>query len=500
MTIVETRADRAPAVLLPYQQKWAADTSPVKVCEKSRRVGLSWGEAADSALLAASQRGMDVWYVGYNKDMAQEFIRDCADWAKFYSLAADEIEETEEVFQDKDGDKSILAYVIRFASGFRVTALSSRPSNLRGKQGRVIIDEAAFHEQLGELLKAAMALLMWGGQVHIISTHDGVDNAFNELVTDVRSGKKPYSLHRITFADAVQDGLYQRICLRKGEAWTAEGEAKWVKDIRASYGADAEEELDCVPKNSGGAWLSRALIESRMSADTPVLRWACKQGFEVLPDHIRAAECRDWLDATLGPLLAALPADARSYNGEDFGRTGDLTVHVPLIEQQNLIRRVPFIVELRNVPFRQQEQIAFYLLDRLPRFTGGAFDARGNGQYLAEIAMQRYGASRIQQVMLSESWYREHMPPVKAAFEDGTIDGLPKDADVLADLRAVQVIKGVPRIPDVRTTGQDDGKRHGDAAVAVALAYYASRELNKGPVTAKSRRRRSSVRMTEGYA
>ncbi|KWO49249.1 terminase large subunit domain-containing protein [Burkholderia territorii] len=500
MTIVDTRADRAPAVLLPYQQKWAADTSPVKVCEKSRRVGLSWGEAADSALLAASQRGMDVWYVGYNKDMAQEFIRDCADWAKFYSLAADEIEETEEVFQDKDGDKSILAYVIRFASGFRVTALSSRPSNLRGKQGRVIIDEAAFHEQLGELLKAAMALLMWGGQVHIISTHDGVDNAFNELVTDVRSGKKPYSLHRITFADAVQDGLYQRICLRKGEAWTDEGEAKWVKDIRASYGADAEEELDCVPKNSGGAWLSRALIESRMSADTPVLRWACKQGFEVLPDHIRAAECRDWLEATLGPLLATLPADARSYNGEDFGRTGDLTVHVPLIEQQNLIRRVPFIVELRNVPFRQQEQIAFYLLDRLPRFTGGAFDARGNGQYLAEIAMQRYGASRIQQVMLSETWYREHMPPVKAAFEDGTLDGLPKDADVLADLRAVQVIKGVPRIPDVRTTGQDDGKRHGDAAVAVALAYYASRELNKGPVTAKSRRRRSSVRMTEGYA
>ncbi|MGU7812046.1 terminase large subunit domain-containing protein [Burkholderia sp. AW49-1] len=500
MTIVDTRADRAPAVLLPYQQKWAADTSPVKVCEKSRRVGLSWGEAADSALLAASQRGMDVWYVGYNKDMAQEFIRDCADWAKFYSLAADEIEETEEVFQDKDGDKSILAFVIRFASGFRVTALSSRPSNLRGKQGRVIIDEAAFHEQLGELLKAAMALLMWGGQVHIISTHDGVDNAFNELVTDVRSGKKPYSLHRITFADAVQDGLYQRICLRKGEAWTTEGEAKWVKDIRASYGADAEEELDCVPKNSGGAWLSRALIESRMSPDTPVLRWACKQGFEVLPDHIRAAECRDWLEATLGPLLAALPADARSYNGEDFGRTGDLTVHVPLIEQQNLVRRVPFIVELRNVPFRQQEQIAFYLLDRLPRFTGGAFDARGNGQYLAEIAMQRYGASRIQQVMLSESWYREHMPPVKAAFEDGTLDGLPKDADVLADLRAVQVIKGVPRIPDVRTTGQDDGKRHGDAAVAVALAYYASRELNKGPVTAKSRRRRSSVRMTEGYA
>lgn len=113
--------------------------------------------------------------------------------------------------------------------------------------------------------------------------------------------------------------------------------------------------------------------------------------------------------------------------------------------------------------------------------------------------MQRYGASRIQQVMLSEGWYREHMPPVKAALEDGTLDGLPRDADILADLRAVQVIKGVPRIPETRTTGEDKGKRHGDAAVAVALAYFASREINHGPVAVKSRRRRTGARITQGY-
>ncbi|KZS00991.1 Uncharacterized protein APZ42_002492 [Daphnia magna] len=131
---------------------------------------------------------------------------------------------------------------------------------------------------------------------------------------------------------------------------------------------------------------------------------------------------------------------------------------------------------------------------------GGAFDSRGNGQFLAEYAMQKYGASRIQQVMLTEAWYREHMPPVKAALEDGDLDGLPKDADVLADLRLVQVIKGVPRVPDVRTTGEDKGKRHGDVAVAVALAFFASREINKGPVTAKSRPRRSALGASlQGY-
>ena len=240
---------KTPMVLLGYQQRWCADITPVKVCEKSRRIGLSWGEAADSALLAASQKGMDTWYIGYNKDMAQEFIRDCADWAKTYGLAASEIEETEEIFKDGDEEKAILAYVIRFSSGWRITALSSRPSNLRGKQGRVIIDEAAFHDDLPELLKAAMALLMWGGQVHIISTHNGVDNPFNELVTDVREGKKPYSLHTITFYDAVRDGLYQRICLRLGREWTRESENEWIAEIRASYGDAAAEELDCIPKN-----------------------------------------------------------------------------------------------------------------------------------------------------------------------------------------------------------------------------------------------------------
>ena len=501
--IPNTAEVSAPAVLMGYQQRWVADDSPLKVIEKSRRTGLTWGEASDDVLTAASNRnagGQNVYYIAYNQDMTIEYIQACGMWARVFNYAAGEVEEG---FWDGDdeADKNIKTYTIRFpASGFRIVALSSRPSNLRGRQGTIVIDEAAFHEKLAELLKAALAMLIWGGRVRVISTHNGAENPFNELVTDIRSGKRKGTVQRITFREAVADGLYRRVCMRLGKPWSAEDEAAWMADVYAFYGDGAEEELDCVPSNSGGAWLSRALIESRMSADTPVLRWECKAGFEVLPDHIRAAECRDWLEATMAPLLAALPPEAMSFNGEDFGRTGDLSVHVPLIQLQNLVRKVPFIVELRNVPFRQQEQIAFYLMDRLPRFMGGAFDARGNGQFLAEVSMQRYGASRIQQVMLSEAWYREHMPPVKAALEDGTLTDLPRDADVLADLRVVQVIKGVPRIPDTRTTGEDKGKRHGDAAVAVALAYYASRELNKGPAFAVSRPRRSTLRTSlEGY-
>lgn len=492
-----TASADVPAVLMAYQQRWVADPAPLKVMEKSRRTGLTWGEAADNVLTAASDRtagGQNVYYIAYNQDMTIEYIQACGMWARAFNYAAGEIEEGFWDGED-DADKNIKTYTIKFpASGFRIVALSSRPSNLRGRQGTIVIDEAAFHDQLAELLKAALAMIIWGGRVRVISTHNGADNPFNELVTDIRAGKRQGTVHRITFREAIADGLYRRVCLRLGKEWSAADEAEWMAGVYALYGDGAEEELDCIPANSGGAWLSRALIELRMSADTPVIRWACKSGFEVLPDHIRTAECRDWLEAEMRPLLEKLPPEAISFNGEDFGRSGDLSVHVPLIQHQNLVRRVPFMTELRNVPFRQQEQIAFYLLDRLPRFMGGAFDARGNGQFLAEVAMQRYGASRIQQVMLSEGWYREHMPPVKAALEDGTLDGLPKDADILADLRAVQVVRGVPRVPDTRSTGEDKGKRHGDAAVAVALAYFASREINSGPVAISSRPRASRIR------
>jgi phage FluMu gp28-like protein len=466
---------------LPYQQRWQTDPSPVKVWEKSRRIGASWGDAADSALLSARKHGMDVWYIGYNKDMAREYIEDAARWARQFHRVAAEIEEVVLANEGKDG-KDIFAFRIKFASGFKIVSLSSRPANLRGKQGKIVIDEAAFHDDLAGLLKAALAMLIWGGRVCVISTHNGDDNPFNELVTDIRAGKKNYSLHRETIDDALAEGLYQRICLTLGRDWNPEAEAAWREELFRFYGDDADEELLCIPASSAGAYLTRALIESCMDAEIPVLRWSCKDGFAQLPDSVREAACRDWLEENALPLLEMLPQGRPSYFGEDFGRTGDLTVIWPLQEGQTLKCHTPFLVELRNVPFKQQEQVLFFIVDRLPVFRGGALDARGNGQYLGEVAMQRYGEGRISQVMLSNQYYLENMPKFKAALEDHTID-LPQDGDVLDDLRALRVEKGIPKVPDgKRVLGRDGGQRHGDAAVAGFLAVAAKNLTPYQPV------------------
>ncbi len=463
-----------PAVLLPYQQAWLADTNRVRLAEKSRRVGLSWAAASEVTIEAASRNGCDAWYTGYNHEMAQEFIRDCAFWAKHFDTWASEIEEG--IFKDEGGDKEILTYTIHFKSGYRISALSSRPTNLRNKKGHIIIDEAGFHDDLQGLLKSAMAVLMWGGRsrVDIISTHNGTENHFNALVEEVRAGKRPYSLHRITFDDALAQGLFARICLVNGQQWTPGLEQQWRADLFAQYGDAAEEELNCIPARSGGTYINRDLIERAMRPGT-VCRLVCPDGFLQWLPTAQTAHIEKWCKDNLSAPLAALPKDKIHFFGEDFGRTSDRTVITPGYLAQDLKRIYPFAVEMLNVPYEAQKLVLFYVVDRLPRFAKGALDATGNGGYLAEVAGQRYGDTKIEKVMITEKWYSENLPPFKARFEDQTHE-LVRDADHMVDLSALKVVNGLPKLPKAKTASTGEGPpRHGDAAIAYALADYASR-------------------------
>lgn len=465
-----------PPVLLPYQQDWCADMSDVAIWEKSRRVGASWCDAADSVLTAAAEHGMDALYIGYSEDMTREYIDACAMWAKEFHHAAAPMQEF--IFLDYKDDndkepKAIKAFRIDFPSGSKVLALSSRPRSIRGKQGKVTIDEAAFHDDLAGLIKAALALLMWGGRVRILSSHNGVLNYFNTLVQDVRGGKYiDYTLHRTTLDDALADGLYERIALVTGREYSPVVEADWRAKLIRQYGAFADEELMVIPREGGGTWLARILIEANMY-DAPILRWRPVEGFVMWPDHMRQAECQDWCDKHLAPCLAALSPAERHYFGEDFGRHVDLTVMAPMAVMANLARRIPFLVELSDVPYDQQRQIAFYILSRLPRLSGARLDRGGNGDFLSEVCMQKFGSPLVEGVLFNETWFRENTAPMKSAFEDKMIL-VPRDAEVLDDLRKFELIKGVPRIPDQRVDAVNGGKRHGDAALAILLAYVAS--------------------------
>lgn len=470
-------ADAPPAVLLPYQQAWVADDSPFKVMEKGRRTGVTWAEAADDVLIAAADKaagGQNVYYIGTDKEMTEEFIDACAMWAKAYNYAAGSIEQG---IWDDDGDRDIQTFTIRFPkSGHKITALASRPRKLRGRQGVLVGDEAAFQDNLEELTKAAMAFLIWGGKVRLISTHDGEENQFNQLVKDIRAGRQKGTLHRISFRDAVDQGLYQRVCLRMGKPWSAREEKQWVDGIYHYYRANAAEELDCIPSQGGGAYLTRTLIERCMDDDAPILTWSVPPEFTYEPEAYREAECADWLKEKVQPWIDALPR-CRHYFGSDFARSGDASVIVPGSETSRLDLRVPFIIEMRHVPFAQQRQVLRYVIDQLPMFAAGAMDATGNGAELAEFAAQTYGPTKVEEVKLSLEWYRQHTPKLKAALEDETLS-LPRHDNVLSDLRAIVQKDGVAQVPKgVKVEGTDGLMRHGDIAVALMLLVYATHEI-----------------------
>lgn len=484
--------DMPPAVLLPYQQAWIADDAVLKIGEKGRRVGLTWAEAADDVTIAAREDlPENVMYISATEDMGREYIEACAMWAKAFDYAAGQISEG---LYDDGGGRHIKTFEVNFpATGHRIVALSSRPTNLRGKQGTVVIDEAAFHQDLAAMLKAALALLLWGSKVRIISTHDGVENAFAQLIEEVRAGKRgAATVHRIAFRDAVAQGLYRRVCLRRGIAWSQAGEDAWVQQAYDFYGDDAAEELDVVPSSSGGKYLSLALISQRMvpawSADAPdgpaLVRGKWADAFAYLAEDVRRYAVEAWLVEHVEPHLGRLDGDRRHVFGQDFARSSDLSVITVLAEQADMSHQVRLVIELANCPFSSQQQILFFVIDGLRRFRGGAMDASGNGAALAEAAAQQYGVEMVEQVKLHAGWYLAHMPKLKAGLQDGTLHGIPRDDALRDDLRAIALVQGVPMVPRLNTAtaaargaaaeGAGKGqRRHGDFAVSLLMAEYA---------------------------
>lgn len=424
-----------PRTLLPYQQAWVRDSSGLKVIEKSRRIGLSWSEAYDSVMHAA-EGGGDVYYQSYSREMARGFIEDAAQWAAALQIGADEIGET---LIDAEGD-AIQAFRVRLASGRKILAMSSAPRAFRskGRPGdRAIVDEAAFVDDVAGVLKAALAFRLWGGTVHVLSTHNGEGSAFDVLVRDVRSGQRPGAVHRVTLADAIAQGLYRRICAVTDRAWSPEAEAAWIAATRAEYGDDAAEELDCVPNPGGGSWLSWPLIHAA--------------------EHAAAGS------------PAAYGGGACTI-GVDIARRRDLWV-AWVLEMVGDVLWTREVVAARALTFRAQADELDRLVRRYRPFRV-AIDQTGMGEMPVEEAQRRYGGI-IEGVLMSGSRPLDLATALRERCEDRTLRIPDADADLRRDLRAVRRVAGPTGAPRLITERTGEGS-HADRFWALALAVGAS--------------------------
>jgi len=227
-----------------YQKFLVTENSPVLVCEKGRQIGYSYVSAFRSVLKAVSN-DRDTVYMSYNRESSKDFMREVQRWCRIFNLAYS-------VYENECIDNnSVNIFECTFLNLRKIIAVSGDCVNLRGKPGAdIIIDEAAYNpSSIEEIMAASMATLIHGGSVRIGSTHAGVDSDFNKLITKIKSKELPYKTVKITFKDAVSQGLYKRICTKKKEIWSQESENAWIKNIYDLYGNRAEEELDAIPSD-----------------------------------------------------------------------------------------------------------------------------------------------------------------------------------------------------------------------------------------------------------
>ncbi|MBN2060712.1 MAG: hypothetical protein JW882_09890 [Deltaproteobacteria bacterium] len=487
-------------VLMKHQAEWIKQihTYPLNIAEKGRRTGITFATALDDTITASSKKsagGDNIYYIGDTKEKGLEYIGYAAHMAKVMASAMADGWQGIEVFlfedQQPDGSsKHITSYRIRYASGYQQVALSSRPASIRGLQGKVNIDEVAFHLNVQAVIDSTLALIIWGGDIRIISTHNGDKNPFNQLIHDTRAGLFAFKIFRVTFDDAVANGLYERVCMVKGWTPTPEGKKEWYQRVRGAYGANKaamKEELDAIPREGSGVAIPGILIENCMKEERPILRLALDNDFALKGEAYRISWCAEWIRINLKPLVEQLDKTRDHVFGSDYARHGDFAVTGPLSIEQNLTRKCPFLIEMHNVPTRQQEQIIWFMIDHLPRFRGGAMDATGNGQTLAEYTADKYGRDLIEEVTLNDAWYRENMGSFQDAFTDQTIN-LMRDADVMNDIRALELIDGIIKLPRLKVQDTKDAgfKRHGDAAICLALGWYKSKHMGGGPIEYRS--------------
>ena len=416
---------------LPYQVRWIQDQSRLKIAEKSRRVGWTYVQSYEDVKDAVrADEPMDVWFSSADMSAAREYIRYCEQWTRVFKVAAESLGE---VVIDREDD--IKAFVIEFASGKRIHALSSNPTGFRSKGGKVILDEFAKHQQQDELWQAAMPTITWGFPLRIISTYNGKSNRYYRMVEDARKGNR-WRLHSTNIVQAVDEGLADKILKRK---LTPQERQDWLDELRENAGDEEtwQQEYMCNPVDEATAWLSWDLIEG------------CVDKSAGIPKLYEGGLC---------------------YVGMDIARRRNLTV-IWVNERLGDVLWCREVVSLKNATFKEQDAKLDEVMRRY-KVAKLCIDQGGMGERSTEEYIDLYGHYRTEGIIFSAPVKQVLAVEGKQRFEDRLIR-IPDDKAIKAAHHAVRKFTTVAG--NARFDADDDSEvGHADEFWANMLSIHAA--------------------------
>lgn len=407
------------ALLYGYQRRWLEDDSRFKVAMFARQTGKTFTTTLEIVLdcLNAEARGERARWVILSRGerQAKEAINE---GVKLHLEAIGVVAQYLEV----PFDATTNALEVIFPNGSKITALPANPDTARGFSANVFLDEFAFHKDSREIWKALFPVISADWKLRVVSTPNGKGNKFYELMTDLKNTE--WSRHTVDIYQAVADGLPRNIeQLKKGlndpDAWAQEFELQWLDEA--------------------SSWLSYELIDG--------------------VEHPQAG-------------LPDLYTGAPVFIGVDIGIRNDLFV-IWVMEAIGDVYWTREIIALKRASFADQDAA---LADVFKRYhvIRCCMDQTGLGEKPVEDAQRRYGTSRVEGVIFSQSSKLMLATIGKEAFEDKRLRIPMGDSDLREDLHKLKKVTGATGVS--RFIAESDSKGHADRTWACFLALYAAQD------------------------
>ena len=348
----------------------------------------------------------------------------------------------EEERKDSDGN-TYKALEVEIGKS-RITALPASPDTARGFSANVFLDEFAFHKDSRKIWAALFPVVSAGHKLRVVSTPNGKDNKFYELMTGSYSRSRStcdrWSRHVVDIYRAVKEGLPRNIeelkeALNDEDAWAQEYELKWLDEA--------------------SAWLSYDLINSVEDDNAGI-----EENYQGNPCFI----------------------------GNDIALRGDLWV-AWVWEPIGDVLWTREIRVLKRAKFAEQDAVMDELVEKY-NMVRLCMDQTGMGEKPVEDAQRRYGESRVEGVLFTSPNKLMLATVGKQKFEDRKVRIPLGDQAIRDDLHK---LKKIPTATGgFRFDADRDSSGHADRAWAAFLGLYAGSTPYQKPEYTSVQKRRAS--------